>query len=151
MCKGIKVGRGVKTCCQVCSYEGSREQSLKLLSIQLQDNLQASVKTRIRSFRNKNVLQNLTTILQPQGVYPHHSLCRWVSRTHPQWEQAQCPTSVNSCFCHFTTSHGVHMSHNKPQNKVEPIICLPNEVKVSINIVLEYNLEVEIIQSNVVN
>lgn len=43
------------------------------------------------------------------------------------------------------------MSHDKPQNKVEPIICLPNEVKVSINIVLEYNLEVEIIQSNVVN
>ena len=73
------------------------------------------------------------------------------THTHTQWEQAQCSTSVNSSFCHFTTSHGVHMSHNKPQNKVEPIICLPNEVKVSINIVLQYNLEVEIIRSNVVN
>lgn len=57
------------------------------------------------------------------------------THTPPQWEQAQCSTSVNSSFCHFT-SHGVHMSHNKPPNKAEPIICLPNEVKVSINIVL---------------
>ena len=67
------------------------------------------------------------------------------THTHTQWEQGQGPTSVNSSFCHFTTSHCVHMSHDKSQNKVEPIICLPNKVEVSINLVLEYNLEMEII------
>ena len=67
------------------------------------------------------------------------------THTHTQWEQGQCSASVSSSFCHFSTSRCVHMSHDKPQTKAEPIVCLPNEVKVSINTVLEYNLEMEII------